>query len=333
MEYSQLKNHIKQFLEGNLSKTGELELLEWINQSPENRSAFYHLQQILAGEMKFNRNELVAKRWKLLLKRINPEKTNRNSFPFSVRKYVRFASPVAAAFFVGFIIAGFLLWDFDQKEEKNIFEQKISAPHGARTQFMLPDSSVVWLNAGSEIVFASSFENERGVRLEGEAYFEIKKRENPFVVTTAYGAVEVEGTSFNIAAYHDAPFQTTLVEGKVNVLTGNRKEVALRPGQQAVYEGEGCKVDVVDPELFISWTQGKLIFREDYLPQLATKLERWYNVDIEIGADPRLQKINYTGTIEMETFSEVLNLLSVTAPVDYTWNEKTRVIKLFYKSK
>jgi ferric-dicitrate binding protein FerR (iron transport regulator) len=80
-----------------------------------------------------------------------------------------------------------------------------------------------------------------------------------------------------------------------------------------------------------SWTKGQLIFRKEHLPKMAHRLERWYNVKIELDNDTRLEDIHYTATIEMESFSEVLNLLKVTAPVDYTWDEKTRVIKLFYQ--
>jgi hypothetical protein len=64
---------------------------------------------------------------------------------------------------------------------------------------------------------------------------------------------------------------------------------------------------------------------------VAKRLERWYNVNIELTDDKRLSEIWYSGTIEMESFSEVLELLKITAPIDYTYNQKTRTINIFYK--
>lgn len=117
----------------------------------------------------------------------------------------------------------------------------------------------------------------------------------------------------------------------MQVVNPNNKLATLEPGYQAVFSGDNVSVEKVETVLYTSWIEGKLIFREEYLPELVKKLERFYNVKIDLDDDPRLKRIHYSGTIEMETFSEVLNLLSVTAPIAYTWNEKTRVIKLFYK--
>jgi len=64
---------------------------------------------------------------------------------------------------------------------------------------------------------------------------------------------------------------------------------------------------------------------------VARRLERWYNVKIELDKDPRLNKIHYTGTLEMESFSEVLELLKITASINYSYNDKTRVIRITHR--
>ena len=47
---------------------------------------------------------------------------------------------------------------------------------GTITRLVLPDQSVVWLNAGSRLVYPSVFdEKERKVQLFGEGYFEVDK--------------------------------------------------------------------------------------------------------------------------------------------------------------
>jgi transmembrane sensor len=331
MEYSQYKNQIKQFLEGKLSKTEESKLLEWIKNSPENKKYFYYLQLSLGEEVKTRHDKTVTLRWQQLLERIDSGRSAENPITKTIHKYYRIAAPLAAAFFIGFVLAALIVWNISRPEKQTAVQQKISTPNGARTQFMLPDSSIIWLNSGSELLFPSNFDGERSVQLTGEAYFEVKKGETPFLVSTVYGDVEVKGTSFNVKAYRDDSFETTLVEGKVNVLAENGDEVTLRPGYQAVYTQNRFQVDNVETDIHTSWTEGQLIFRKEYLPKMAHRLERWYNVKIELDNDKRLENIHYTATIEMESFSEVLNLLKITACVNYTWDSKTRVIKIFYE--
>jgi hypothetical protein len=61
------------------------------------------------------------------------------------------------------------------------------------------------------------------------------------------------------------------------------------------------------------------------------RLERWYNIKIQLDHDERLSGIRYTGTIEMESFSEVLRLLGATAPIWYTYHDKTRTVYIKHK--
>lgn len=333
MEDFQLKNNIKLFLEGKLSKDGEQKLLKWIKQTPENKNHFYKIQQKLGEEMVLQSDEKIIQPWKQILGRIEVDKNGAVQKIFKLTKFYRLAAPLAAAFIIGAFITSIILWNIGLPSKMTVTMQKIVAPYGARTQFILPDSSMVWLNSGSELSFPSEFGEKRPVTLLGEAYFEVKKSDIPFIVSTNYGVVEVKGTSFDVKAYSEDIFETTLVTGKVHILAENNDEATLTPGLQAIYSDNQLKVSPVKTEIYISWIEGKLIFQKEQLPQLVKKLERWYNVKIELENDPRLNKIDYTGTIEMETFSEVLNLLCITAPVDYTWNEKTRVIKLFFKNK
>src|SRR5660398_29209 len=76
---------------------------------------------------------------------------------------------------------------------------------GDKTTMVLPDSSLVFLNSGSEITFNNNFKKgERQVSLVGEAYFSVTKDpENPFRIKTSEIEVEVLGTEFNLKAYPD----------------------------------------------------------------------------------------------------------------------------------
>lgn len=239
---------------------------------------------------------------------------------------------IAAILVIGLIITSVFFFRKSTQDSYIGEFQTISAPFGAKTNLTLPDGSLVWLNSGSSISYISRFGKTRLVSLKGEAFFEVRKDGKPFIVLTEYGDVKVKGTSFNVKAFAGEEFQTTLLTGIVKVKekhTGN--EVSIQPGQQAGICGTELKVKNVETDMFSSWKDGKLIFRNEYLPLVTKRLERWYNVKIELGNDKRLSEISYTGTLEMESFSEVLQLLKVTAPIDFSYNEKTRTIKIIYK--
>jgi transmembrane sensor len=240
---------------------------------------------------------------------------------------------VAAVLVTALIITNLFLVFQDSHPEELVQMQTITIPHGARSNLSLADGSKVWLNSGSVLSFSSDFSGNRNLELEGEAYFEVVESDIPFTVTTPLGNVQVTGTAFNVKALKEGnQFETTVEEGSVNVFSSLVPKIAcLKPGQQARLTNGQWELSKVETELYTSWKEGKIIFRREYLPEVAKRLERWYNVKIELDTDPRLQKIYYTGTLEMESFSEVLELLKVTASINYNYNDKTRVIRITHR--
>ncbi len=195
-------------------------------------------------------------------------------------------------------------------------------PRGQRSELLLPDGSKVWLNAESKITFPKEFTQEnRIVILQGEAYFDVIKSEQPFIVKTNSIDIEVLGTGFNVLAYPcDETITTTLVNGRVSVKridTDNEKvqKAILTPNHQAVYykNEDRFVLDQVDVLKFTSWKQGKLIFDNVPIIDLVNSLERWYNVDFLI-QDNLSYKYNYTLTITDESITEVMNLIQKTTP-------------------
>ncbi len=107
------------------------------------------------------------------------------------------------------------------KDEPNVMNQLI-IPYGNQSRLVLSDNTVVWLNAGSRLVYPSRFEDKtREVLLFGEAFFEVSKDEKkPFIVKTSDLQIKVLGTQFNISAYtEDKVIQTVLKEGSVSIST------------------------------------------------------------------------------------------------------------------
>jgi len=236
---------------------------------------------------------------------------------------------VAAVLIIGLTISTLFLSQKPDKPHYAAVIETVKTPYGARTSFSLPDGSEVWLNSGSTISFPREYGEIRNVELTGEAYFKVLKDGKPFVVKTVLGQVEVLGTSFDVKVYPNENFETTLVEGSVKVSNQINQVATLKPGQQSrITAANEIAMNEVNTGLITSWKDGKLIFVKEPFENVSRELERWYNVRIELQGN-RLKKLGYTGTIELETFSEVLELINTTTPIKSVFDKKTRILKIW----
>ncbi|MCY1719665.1 FecR family protein [Prolixibacteraceae bacterium Z1-6] len=244
-------------------------------------------------------------------------------------KIYRWGLRVAAVIVLALLLCN--IFQLKRATQNNLVEtlQTISTPYGAKTNITLPDGSLVWLNSGSTLTYPTKFISNRIITLEGEAFFDVEKNNSPFIVSTNFGDVIVKGTSFNVKTLaSDNTFETTLEEGVVVFdVKNSQNEVVLKPGEQVVKTSKGFTIKNVDIKYFTSWKDGKLMFNKEPFPDFIKKLERWYNVKI-VYNDPKLDELWYTGTIEMESISEVMEMISKAAPVSYHFNNKTRIFTI-----
>lgn len=163
----------------------------------------------------------------------------------------------------------------------------LRTPKGGQFKATLPDGTLVWLNADSEISYPAVFgANERRLSIRGEVYLQVAKdKKRPFVVESEYQKIEVLGTHFNVNAYRDkGDVITTLSEGSVRVTQSRTGEtLVLKPGEQAQVALQGkMKVRPVDIEEVLSWKEGLYIINNQELGLFAKQLERWYNVEVDM---------------------------------------------------
>jgi len=221
-----------------------------------------------------------------------------------------------------------LAYDTGDVNPDEVGMNKMIVPAGARYQLQLSDGTMVWMNSASEIEYPVSFgKNERRIRLEGEAYFEVKSdSQHPFIISTNGYEITVSGTAFNVSTYKSDSFmETTLVEGKVEVTGRDGKSVNLAPGQMVkiVHEDQSLLVSEVDTRFYTSWKDGVLHFNKVSLYELTVKLERWYNVNIEF-SDKGKMNLLYSGAMENSRNIEFLfDLIEQTADVNFVVEENT----------
>ncbi|WP_343701829.1 FecR domain-containing protein [Chitinophaga sp.] len=160
----------------------------------------------------------------------------------------------------------------------------MTTPRGRQFRLLLPDGSLVWLNADSKIKYPAVFAgNERKVEITGEAYFEVAKNAAmPFrVQINERTEVEVLGTHFNINSYEgEAGINTTLLEGSVRVTAGGEQAV-LQAGEQAQVNSRQLRVvKHVDVNRVMAWKNGYFQFGGMDLPAVMREISRWYDVEI-----------------------------------------------------
>lgn len=291
----------------------------WIEECEENKKLFYQLKNIWdVANSPFEPESIdVDQAYANVFSRISEPKIA----VAKQKKFMYYWQRAAAIAVVPLIfLSVYLFMSPKEKKEYTMEYQEVFSPYGTRSFLNLPDSSKVWLNAGSSIKYPIRFAHgERLVTLKGEAYFEVKSDEqNPFVVHTSNLDVRATGTKFNVDAYeNDKRTAVTLVTGTVNVRSGN-KSMQLKPNERIDYEHSTTKFNLskTDTYKWCAWKDGILAFRNDKLEYVFKRLGQMYNVDFII-KDPYIETYVYHATFEGESLDEILHLLELSAPLHY----------------
>ncbi|MGA9639463.1 FecR family protein [Flavobacterium sp.] len=210
----------------------------------------------------------------------------------------------------------------------------LTVPYGKKFEVTLSDGTLVHLNSGSTFRFPIKFLNghKRQVHIIGEGFFEVTKdKKHPFVVETSQMNVTVLGTKFNVSAYpEDAFISTVLEEGSVSISAINdiHKEVLrLVPGDQVNWGVKANAVNrkQVDTDIYTSWIDGRIVFKNQKFENIIKKLERHYNVKINNNYQA-LNKELFTATFDVETIEEVLNSFAESKTFKFKIKDKTITI-------
>jgi transmembrane sensor len=226
---------------------------------------------------------------------------------------------------------------------------EVSTRFGSKTRMILPDSSVVWLNAGSKLTYNEHFGiTNRSTTLTGEAYFDVKKSTIPFTIMANGLHIKVLGTAFNVRSYPDENrTETSLIRGRVEITHDQRpgEIFILKPNEKLVIANENeeqkpqATTQITEPKVVLSslthtpdnsivetsWVDNKLVFQDESFEEVARKMEKWYNVRIEL-KDEQLGRVRLGGTFENENIRQALDALRIATHFNYTINENTILI-------
>ena len=332
----------------------------WIAESDEHALLFKEIDADLKAGLPFpgNFNEDSFQAWSEL----NQDYDFPRNFSMPLKKLYRLAAAVMIPILLAGLAGGVILTKGFLKHQISNTFTTIYSPGGQKTKVILPDKSIVWLNAKTTLKYASIFnEKQRSVYIDGEAFFDVTHdKTRPFVVKTSTINIKVYGTTFNVKAYKEDLFtEATLVKGKIsiegmNLVGKDGSEIIIHPNETFRYVKEGAAyntaklsesankskngskrvdpivqiVQKVDVAPIVAWKDGKLSFKNENFLTLAYKLEQWYNVKIHF-EDEEVQDITFTGKFEKENINQVLRYMQIITPFEY--NMKVNEIFIRYK--
>jgi transmembrane sensor len=292
--------------------------------------------------------------WQKLKSNLNiePQPTKIRIIPF-LKQVAKVAAIVLLTFSISTLITHWYLGR-KTKTEKLTYSE-FTVPYGSKSDIYLPDGSRVWLNAGSKLKYSSQFNtSNRTLSLEGEGYFQVAPNAAlPFIVNTKLFAVAAIGTEFNIKAYPDDKEQfTTVIKGKVELCQTNNpvKKVAIAARDQVLITRPLLEIQMIENqdkpvstkselignedepvllseesevpiEIISSWKGNRWIIERTPLGGLARELERRYDIEI-VFLSENVKKMVFSGKIENETLEQFLQILKLTAPIDYKIEKK-----------
>lgn len=210
-----------------------------------------------------------------------------------------------------------------QSDDSGIKYTTVVTDIGQISKVILPDSSVVWLNSKTTLTYDNSYSvNDRNLKLNGQAFFDIKKNKNlPLIVTSGSLLVKVLGTRFDVNAYpDDNEIKVILESGKVELLNSkdNSFKYNLSPGQMAEFESQTRNVEIkkVEPKNYLNWKEGELTFVDTPLAEVFKSLERKFDIKIEVD-NPNIYKSVFNAKFRSESLKEILDYIQFSCPVSY----------------
>ncbi|WP_339838100.1 FecR family protein [uncultured Maribacter sp.] len=228
-----------------------------------------------------------------------------------------------------------LVYSENSGVEKIVFNT-LTVPFGRKFELKLSDGTMATLNSGSSLKYPVKFleGQDRTVFISGEAYLNVAKDSaHPFIVNAGKLNVQVLGTQFNISSYpEDATTEVVLVEGSVSMsssLSDNdgQNKILLEPGFKGSFDridGEMDKNQVVT-DMYTSWMNGELIFRDMTFENIIKRLERHYNVSI-VNKNKVLSLKKFNANFGNQPIEKVLEELKFNYGLDFEIIDDNQIV-------
>ncbi|MBC6410137.1 MAG: FecR domain-containing protein [Ekhidna sp.] len=187
-------------------------------------------------------------------------------------------------------------------------DYKSVSSNDQRITVKFPDGSEGVLNKSSSFSFPEKFGSERRVSFSGEAYFDIKKSEKPFIIEANGVEVKVLGTAFNLIT-NESEVSLYVDKGLV-AFSKNGIDTKIKAGFEAVFDKSTNEVTIneIPTANIMSWRDGFFKFNNTPLNNAIKDLSEYYEIDFQL-SHPKLSLCRISATIDQKSLGEVLSLL------------------------
>ena len=294
MEWIDIKTKAKAYFRGTISAADEKLLSEWLQDDA-------HMQYFRAWEAEWRlqakeeASEKTKMAWSKLVESGKLKEERPQIRPLTTRIWY-------AAAAMALLLFGVALWLMMPSGQQPFMAQ--TAEQETRN-LALEDGSEIILNESSSLAYAADFgKKTREVIFEGEASFSVAKdAERPFIIHTGDFSVTVLGTEFILRAYPtDSIYTLQLTSGKVKV----------QYLQDSLLAETG---DLVQFNTFTKQFRKKLEANNILLSDLVNRLERLYDVRIEVGDTALANETLYVSINTDDSFEDVCAALEALLPV------------------
>lgn len=304
---------------------------EWIDLSDENKIQYEKLQKvwsITANPFKVAPAEVnVDAAWKSFKNRMGTYTEIEATHQPKQRSLSFYVMRIVAVFIIGVLI--FTIYRY---QSSHINQVQLASADSMMPNNPLPDGTIISLNQNTLIEYQKDFsEDERRVKLSGEAFFKVKPdTTRPFVIEAQDAIITVLGTSFNVKALEDDVAVEVLVEeGMVELANADKTQsTQLQIGEKGIFLKESNEVkkeiDIDVESLY--WLNKTLLFRETKLAVVFETLERLYNVKIEV-EDELVLNCKLTAKFSNETVDNIIDYISIIFELSSEKNANNILIK------
>lgn len=321
------QNFIRRYFDNKYSGKDFLDMKENFERKPSDSIFLNELQN---HWIEFSEQETSEMNMDNMLKKVHHKIFMNENSQQKETSHLMILQRIAAILFIPLLLASLAFFFFGNNlKTEQLAWAEIECPNGVRTHFELPDGSTGYLNSGSKLSYQVPFLNNRQIKLLGEAFFDVTHdKTSPFHVLTNNLDIKVLGTRFNVLAFEDLKMEeVTLEKGKIEVYNRSNKLISsLEPDQQLKYnpQTKTFTQKSVEASQYVSWIEGKLIFRNENFDQVAKRLGRWYNAEIVI-TDARLKDYIFHATFVNEQLEEALRLIELTTPINYQLQKREKM--------
>lgn len=224
-----------------------------------------------------------------------------------------------SAFVIACLALGITMYSIMEPDRSQTFITQI----GETKRITLADGSHLQLNTATELTVDVGADARSVSLQEGEAFFDIARDpEREFRITVGDRIVAVLGTQFNVK-YVDGRLDIDVVEGLVEVRASEGADAfRLRAGEGVSITDSG----ITDSGILerrsspsIGWLQGRLVFENAPLSEIASDLDRYFVQDLS--AKNLTDDERYTGVIFIEDLDAVLDQLKAITEDDVRYDE------------